>query len=311
MLFYGFINNTHIALTLLSIIRFNVPGLFRELQLKVGKIQVCSRTRPFLLYSMLHGVLTGIQATYKFMEVSMNKILKIAVLSLATVGLGVKAETETFDELFNTEKTDQYVFSTHAGSQYTFKYKYDDVISVCSTSQNDGYGVFTYMVFADRSTSFDVGFEFIDGKYTAGHQSQCNRYQEHYPVDVSDIETWKADQIAVRTKYGVNSYPTAETLDKKISDRVTYENNYELEVEEQAVGDIYRISNATTELLGCRIETTNYTYPLYLLILPDNMQTFQVLASSDGSSNIKIKNCQTFPLTGEITLYALKQFLTD
>ena len=64
MHFYGFINNTRIALTLLSIVRFKVPGLFHELQLKVGKIQVCSRTRPFLLYSMLHGVLKGIQATY-------------------------------------------------------------------------------------------------------------------------------------------------------------------------------------------------------------------------------------------------------
>lgn len=236
----------------------------------------------------------------------MKNLYKIAAVAVAFAGVTFSASAETFEEEYNVSKTDQYVFDTHAGSQYRLRYEHDGKIAVCSASQNDGYGAFTFMVFPDRSTAFDQGFEKIDGKYQNSYKITCTAYGEHYAIDGYDVERWKKAQASVRSHYGKSGSQDASTLDKVLGDDVTYEANYELEIGSQAVGDIYRISNPNDKLLACKVETSNSNFPLYLLIMPDNMQTFQVLADSDGSAQTVFKSCRMFPLTNEITLSALR-----
>ena len=239
----------------------------------------------------------------------MKNLCKMATVAIAVAGLTFSANAETFDEEYNTQKTDQYVFDTHAGHQYTFRYEHAGKIAVCSVSQNDGYGAFTFMVFPDRSTGFDLAFEKIDGKYKSSYKIACNAYNENYAIDGYDVEQWKMRQAFVRSHYGKSGSHDARTLDTVLGAGVTYESNYELEIDSQAVGDIYRISNPNDNLMACKVETANSNYPLYMLVMPNNMQTFQVLAASDGSAQTMFKNCRLFPLNNEITLSALRTHL--
>ncbi|MEC8066388.1 MAG: hypothetical protein VX154_00845 [Pseudomonadota bacterium] len=239
----------------------------------------------------------------------MKNLCKMATVAIVFAGLALSANAETFDENYNTMKTDQYVFDVHAGHQYTFQYEYAGKISVCSVSQNDGYGAFTFMVFPDRSTGFDLGFEKIDGEYKSSYKITCTAYNENYAIDGYDVEQWKKGQASVRSHYGKSGFHDARTLDNVLGADVTYESNYELEIGSQAVGDIYRISNPNDDLLACKVETSNSNYPLYMLIMPNNMQTFQSLAASDGSAQVMFKNCRLFPLNNEIALSALRTHL--
>ena len=104
----------------------------------------------------------------------------MATVAIAVAGLTFSANAETFDEEYNTQKTDQYVFDTHAGHQYTFRYEHAGKIAVCSVSQNDGYGAFTFMVFPDRSTP--------KARHVRVRQSGQGGYFLFLPLDNNVIE---------------------------------------------------------------------------------------------------------------------------
>ncbi|KJY85028.1 hypothetical protein TW81_01520 [Vibrio galatheae] len=219
-----------------------------------------------------------------------------------------------FDDTYEKYVNDQYVFSEKTGIKYSISLKEQRGAAVCTVALNDGYGAFSFLLLPGKETDFDVIYEDYEGDsdYEYELEIACDRYYDSDRLSEAKIEFWKEAQAEVRARLGENGgYHSARNLEEEWSENISFEENHKLSVNEQGAGYIVRMSNAAEKLYICGIDTDNTSDTLYLVLMPDNMQTFHIMADKKGNFGFSTTGCSVFSLDLGYTIKEVKQRLID
>ncbi|MCW8334746.1 hypothetical protein [Vibrio paucivorans] len=212
--------------------------------------------------------------------------------------ISLSAGASSFDSNYKTKEFKQYVFETEAGWKYSVSSRSTDHFSVCTVSLNDGYGAFAFAVFPRKETDIDVIYEDYEGDddYETAYRIECFQYEIADTLSMQSVKRWKESMGDMRSLLGESGgVQSGRNLEDKLNDDLSYEDVMDLEVDEQNVGNIIRLSNVNKDTLYvCAVDTSNTSDTLYLMLLPNTLQTFQIMAAKNGDWSANVKGCSTF-----------------
>lgn len=241
--------------------------------------------------------------------------MKIVLTVFATFALAFSSlASAAFEDRYELNEYNQYVFDTESGSKYTIKLKEQTGAAVCSVSLNDGLGAFTFLLLPNKTTAFDAIFEDYEGNsdYELAYRIQCYRYSDEAKFTEKRVDLWKKSMGHVRSLLGASkTHHSGTKLEERLSDYLSIETFLDLDIEGQEVGSIERLSNTNKDrMYVCAINTSNTSHTLYLMAMPNTTHTFHSMAAKNGDWSADLNGCKSFTV-GSYTMGEIKQYVND